>query len=219
MSSYRRTAVACIVTLMAGTTLLAQANKPGTNPNSPIAPQPQVVDRDGKVVGAFSVTGTGFVVYTLADGRKALLRWTRDRLSGHVSGSPHQMKAGFRSNDCSGPAYVLALSAGMPLSDPGTLVLEFVDPTSPTPISDGSEVQMMHMRQMLYVTETGARRRWWVSDFTSHWSPLIFGPDDTECKPGPPPLLPPEGYVEGYVFNETGIDLSREFAYPFRVVE
>ncbi|HSN68147.1 MAG TPA: hypothetical protein VLV48_02815, partial [Thermoanaerobaculia bacterium] len=93
---------------LAAAALLAQGNRPGT-PTTPVsgAAAPQVVDRNGTVVGTLSQhTGLAF---TLPDGRKTLIGWARNSL-GNVSlinfANNSRPMIHFTDANCSGDAYV-----------------------------------------------------------------------------------------------------------------
>ena len=205
----RRSLLFVILTLTASVAL-AQGKPGSTNPNAPLAnPQPQVVDRNGKVVGPRSVTGT--VIYTLSDGRKVTLPWNRERLGGF---SPIVV---FRLPNCAGPAYVTAASGS---SQHLGVVLEFPNQGGAIPQpTDGMDLTPASVIRRLYVSDPSARLRLWeTAAFQSHLN-YALAPFGDICAPGVPPQMMNTPYIPAYVVYDTGIDLEQEFEYPFHLVE
>lgn len=212
--------VVCLVSLtLSATALLAQGPpaQPGP-PTSGAAPVPQLVDRNGQVVGPLSAD-TG-VVYTLPDGRKTLLRWSRSGLSTLVDARSPNFRVYFRSTDCSGPAYVTPWNAAANTQlrgDTLSMLIYQEDPQQPPPQtpSEGAEPPIFSELAMLYATESGARPLLRLNNFQSSYDPYGW----PTCVEGPPPMAWPDEYIPLYEFNSTGIDLNAEFEFPFHVNE
>ncbi|HEU5162676.1 MAG TPA: hypothetical protein VFV54_06005 [Thermoanaerobaculia bacterium] len=214
MSPLRRGIVCTFLLSLAATALLAQG-KPTTPGTSPIAATvPEVVDRNGKVVGPLSAH-TG-VVFTLPDGRKTLLGWGRSGLGNTGGALSPNARIMFRTTDCSGPAYV---DRGSFAGDPMAMILRFpAPPTGPYVEAEGEDPPMFAETAILYVSETGARLLLRQNNFLSYYSNTPTYPIVGPCVPAPAPQ-PWELFIPAYRFDSTGIDLLTYFEYPFHVKE